>query len=540
MTSTNTAQPVLSIRNLAVALPKGGDRAHAVKGISLDVPPGEIVCLVGESGSGKSVTAFSVMGLGALPVVGGEILLEGENLLAASKTRLRELRGSRMAMIFQEPMTALNPVHRVGEQVAEMLHQHGWKGRGVSIEERVLQLFQDVHLPDPERLAQAFPHQLSGGQRQRVMIAMALALEPALLIADEPTTALDVTTQAQILSLLKELQRKRGTGVLFITHDFGVVADIADRVVVMRHGEVVETGPTTQILRQPQHDYTKLLIDAVPRLTPRAAQPLSGEPVLRAEKLQKIYSDGGLFKAGRVVHAVNDVELALYRGQTLGIVGESGSGKSTAARCIARLIRPSGGKVTLDGTDIAQLSEGALHPFRRRIQVIFQDPYRSLNPRRMVGDSIIEGPLNYGVSRAQALEKARELMRLVGLDAEALSRYPHQFSGGQRQRLCIARALAMEPEILVADEAVSALDVSVQAQVLELLESIRDRFKLAILFITHDLRVAARLCDRIAVMQRGRIVELADTATLFADPQHEYTRQLFAALPGRDWLEAGE
>jgi peptide/nickel transport system ATP-binding protein len=540
MTSTNVTQPVLSIRNLAVALPKGGDRAHAVKGISLDVPPGEIVCLVGESGSGKSVTAFSVMGLGALPVVGGEILLEGENLLAASKTRLRELRGSRMAMIFQEPMTALNPVHRVGEQVAEMLRQHGWKGRGVSIEERVLQLFQDVHLPDPERLAQAFPHQLSGGQRQRVMIAMALALEPALLIADEPTTALDVTTQAQILSLLKELQRKRGTGVLFITHDFGVVADIADRVVVMRHGEVVETGPTTQILRQPQHDYTKLLIDAVPRLTPRAAQPLSGEPVLRAEKLQKIYSDGGLFKAGRVVHAVNDVELALYRGQTLGIVGESGSGKSTAARCIARLIRPSGGKVTLDGTDIAQLSEGALHPFRRRIQVIFQDPYRSLNPRRMVGDSIIEGPLNYGVSRAQALEKARELMRLVGLDAEALSRYPHQFSGGQRQRICIARALAMEPEILVADEAVSALDVSVQAQVLELLESIRDRFKLAILFITHDLRVAARLCDRIAVMQRGRIVELADTATLFANPQHEYTRQLFAALPGRDWLEAGE
>ncbi len=540
MTAPSTTGPVLSIRNLAVALPKGGDRAHAVKGISLDVPPGEIVCLVGESGSGKSVTAFSVMGLGALPVVGGEVLLEGENLLAASKTRLRELRGSRMAMIFQEPMTALNPVHRVGEQVAEMLRQHGWKGRGVSIEERVQQLFQDVHLPDPERLAQAFPHQLSGGQRQRVMIAMALALEPALLIADEPTTALDVTTQAQILSLLKELQRKRGTGVLFITHDFGVVADIADRVVVMRHGEVVETGPTQQILRQPQHDYTKLLIDAVPRLTPRAAQPLSGEPVLRAEKLQKIYSDGGLFKAGRVVHAVNDVELALYRGQTLGIVGESGSGKSTAARCIARLIRPSSGKVTLDGADIAPLSEGALRPFRRRIQVIFQDPYRSLNPRRSVGDSIIEGPLNYGVPRAQALEKARELMRLVGLDAEALNRYPHQFSGGQRQRLCIARALAMEPEILVADEAVSALDVSVQAQVLELLESIRDRFKLAILFITHDLRVAARLCDRIAVMQRGRIVELADTATLFADPQHEYTRQLFAALPGRDWLEAGE
>jgi len=530
--------PVLSIRNVSVALPKGGDRPLAVKGVSLDVPPGEIVCLVGESGSGKSVTAFSVMGLGALPVVGGEILLEGENLLAASKSRLRQLRGSRMAMIFQEPMTALNPVHRVGDQVAEMLRAHGWKGKGVSIEERVQQLFTDVHLPDPERLARAFPHQLSGGQRQRVMIAMALALEPALLIADEPTTALDVTTQAQILSLLKELQQKRGTGVLFITHDFGVVADIADRVVVMRHGEVVETGPTQQVLRQPQHDYTKLLINAVPRLTPRAASALSGEPVLRATKLDKTYSDSGLFKSTRMVHAVDSIDLALYRGQTLGIVGESGSGKSTAARCIARLIRPSSGEVLLDNADIASLSEGALRPYRRRIQVIFQDPYRSLNPRRSVGDSIIEGPLNYNIPREEALARAHELMRLVGLDTEALERYPHQFSGGQRQRLCIARALAMEPEILVADEAVSALDVSVQAQVLELLESIRDRFKLAILFITHDLRVAARLCDRIAVMQRGKIVELADTATLFAAPQHEYTRQLFAALPGRDWLEA--
>jgi peptide/nickel transport system ATP-binding protein len=538
MTASRSNGPVLSIRNVSVALPKGGDRPLAVKGVSLDVPPGEIVCLVGESGSGKSVTAFSVMGLGALPVVGGEILLEGENLLAASKSRLRQLRGSRMAMIFQEPMTALNPVHRVGDQVAEMLRAHGWKGRGVSIEERVQQLFTDVHLPDPERLAKAFPHQLSGGQRQRVMIAMALALEPALLIADEPTTALDVTTQAQILSLLKELQQKRGTGVLFITHDFGVVADIADRVVVMRHGEVVETGPTQQVLRQPQHDYTKLLINAVPRLTPRAASALSGEPVLRATKLDKTYSDSGLFKSTRMVHAVDSIDLALYRGQTLGIVGESGSGKSTAARCIARLIRPSSGEVLLDNADIASLSEGALRPYRRRIQVIFQDPYRSLNPRRSVGDSIIEGPLNYNIPREEALARAHELMRLVGLDAEALERYPHQFSGGQRQRLCIARALAMEPEILVADEAVSALDVSVQAQVLELLESIRDRFKLAILFITHDLRVAARLCDRIAVMQRGKIVELADTATLFAAPQHDYTRQLFAALPGRDWLEA--
>ncbi|HLT78093.1 MAG TPA: ABC transporter ATP-binding protein [Ferrovibrio sp.] len=529
--------PVLSIRNLSVALPAGGDRALAVKNVSFDVMPGEIVCLVGESGSGKSVTASTVMRLSPLTVAGGSIELEGEDVLKAGKTRLRQLRGGRMSMIFQEPMTALNPVHRVGEQVAELLRAHRWQGKGVSVEERVAQLFADVKLPDPERLLRSYPHQLSGGQRQRVMIAMALALEPALLIADEPTTALDVTTQAQILELLRELQRKRGTGVLFITHDFGVVADIADRVVVMRHGEVVESGRAADVLHNPQHDYTKMLIAAVPRLNPREARPLSGTPSLSARDLQKLYVTRGLFRGTREVRAVDHVDLDLYKGQTLGIVGESGSGKSTAARCIARLIAPSGGSIMLDGQDIANLNERGLHPFRRRIQVVFQDPYRSLNPRRTVGQSIIEGPLNYGISRDEALQRARQLMETVGIDAAALDRYPHQFSGGQRQRIAIARALAMEPEILVADEAVSALDVSVQAQVLDLLESIRDSFGISILFITHDLRVAARLCDRIAVMQHGRIVEFADTATLFAAPQHDYTKQLFAALPGRSWLE---
>jgi peptide/nickel transport system ATP-binding protein len=383
----------------------------------------------------------------------------------------------------------------------------------------------------------AYPHQLSGGQRQRVMIAMALALEPALLIADEPTTALDVTTQAQILLLLRELQQKRGTGVLFITHDFGVVADIADRVVVMRYGEVVETGKTEDVLYRPQHDYTKMLINAVPRLKPRQASPITAAPVLKAQNLSKLYVSTSLFKGTREVRAVDGIALELHKGQTLGIVGESGSGKSTAARCVARLIDPTGGEVLLDGQDIAHLSERKLHPFRRRIQVVFQDPYRSLNPRRTVGQSIIEGPLNYGVSRKEALERARDLLKTVGIDVNALERYPHQFSGGQRQRLAIARALAMEPEILVADEAVSALDVSVQAQVLDLLENIRDQFGISILFITHDLRVAARLCDRIAVMQRGKVVEFAETAKLFAAPQHDYTKQLFAALPGRDWLE---
>ncbi|WP_300302126.1 ABC transporter ATP-binding protein [Ferrovibrio sp.] len=541
MSDTKSA-PVLSVKNLSVAIPKGGDRSLAVQNVSFDVMPGEIVCLVGESGSGKSVTAGTVMGLGSLPITNGEIRLEGEDLRQASKARMRALRGSRMSMIFQEPMTALNPVHRVGEQVAELMRAHGWdsnsQGRGLSVEERVEQLFGDVHLPDPNRLMQAYPHQLSGGQRQRVMIAMALALEPALLIADEPTTALDVTTQAQILVLLRELQQNHGTGVLFITHDFGVVADIADRVVVMRYGEVVESGSAKDVLYNPQHDYTKMLIKAVPRLTPRQATPITDAPLLHAENLTKTYTTTSMFKGTRVVHAVAGVTLDLHKGQTLGIVGESGSGKSTAARCIARLIEPSGGSIMLDGKDIASLSERGLHPFRRRIQVVFQDPYRSLNPRRTVGQSIIEGPLNYGISHAEAMERARGLMQTVGLDGAALDRYPHQFSGGQRQRIAIARALAMEPEILVADEAVSALDVSVQAQVLDLLESIRDQFGIAILFITHDLRVAARLCDRIAVMQSGKVVEFAETARLFASPQHEYTQQLFAALPGRHWLEA--
>jgi peptide/nickel transport system ATP-binding protein len=532
------SDPVLALERVSVPLPRGGDRSFAVEEVTFEVGRGEVVCLVGESGSGKTVTASAIMGLlpaGQLRVAQGSIRLLGEEIAGASPARLRELRGSRMAMIFQEPMTALNPVHRVGDQVAEALSAHNWQG---NIASRVQQLFQDVHLPEPRQLMRAYPHQLSGGQRQRVMIAMALALEPALLIADEPTTALDVTTQAQILLLLRNLQKERGTGVLFITHDFGIVADIADRVAVMRNGAIVESGPVAEVLHRPQHDYTRILIDAVPRLLPRRAAARAEPAVLTARHLTKVFSDGGWFTGGRVTRAVDEIAFELHRGHTLGLVGESGSGKSTAARCIARLIAPTGGEIKLDDQDIARLGVRALQPYRRRIQVIFQDPYRSLNPRRTVGDSIIEGPLNYRVPREAALARARELLATVGIDPGVLDRYPHQFSGGQRQRIAIARALAMEPEILVADEPVSSLDVSVQAQVLDLIESIRDRFGLAILFITHDLRVAARLCDRIAVMQRGRIVEFAETASLFAAPRHEYTKQLFASLPGRHWLES--
>jgi len=526
-------EPVLSIERLSVALPRGADRALAVENLSLEVRAGEVVCIVGESGSGKSVTAAAVMGLlpkGQLRVTQGAIRLVGEDLARAGRSRLRALRGNRMAMIFQEPMTALNPVHPIGRQIEEVLRCHAWKGNS---RKRVLDLMADVRLPDPLKIYHAYPHQLSGGQRQRVMIAMALILEPALLIADEPTTALDVTTQAQILALLKDLRTKHGTGVLFITHDFGVVADIAERVVVMKDGRAVESGATEDVLRRPREDYTRMLIAAVPTLTPRAPRTATGKKVLETAGVTKVFASGGLFQPQREVRAVDSVDLELRRGETLGIVGESGSGKSTVARCVARLIDPTAGAILIDNEDIAKLSRERLRLVRRRVQMIFQDPYRSLNPRRTVGDSIVEGPMNYGATRAEALQRARELVETVGISAAALGRYPHQFSGGQRQRLCIARALAMEPEILIADEAVSALDVSVQAQVMILLEDIRDRFNLAMLFITHDLRVAARLCDRIAVMQKGRVVEHGPTAQIFAEPRHAYTRELFAAIPGR-------
>jgi peptide/nickel transport system ATP-binding protein len=531
-------KPVLDVQGLTVRLPHGADRLNAVENVSFAVAPGEIVCVVGESGSGKSVTAHAVMGLlppGQLTATAGRVLLEGEDLLLKSPAEMRRIRGDRISMIFQEPMTALNPVMRVGDQIAEVLDIHTRLGERER-RARVLDVMQSVHLPEPERMIDVYPHQLSGGQRQRIMIAAALVLDPVLLIADEPTTALDVTTQAQILKLIKELRERRNTGVLFITHDFGVVAEVAHRVVVMQHGRVVEQGRTEDVLRRPRDDYTRMLIRSVPSLSPPAREPITAAPiVLQTADLNKTYVSGGFFGRRREVKAVRDVNLQVRRGETLGVVGESGSGKSTVARCIARLIQPTDGAILIEGADVAKLGARALRPHRKRVQIVFQDPYRSLNPRRTVGAAITEGPVNFGMAESEAATRARNLMRLVGLDPDALERFPHQFSGGQRQRICIARALAMEPEILVADEPVSALDVSVQAQVLELIDDVRKRFNLAVLFITHDLRVAAQVCDRIAVMHKGEVVEEGTTAAVFAAPKHAYTRALFDSAPGRNF-----
>jgi len=529
---------VLDIRDLVVSLGRNAGATRIIDGVSLDVGRRETLCVVGESGSGKSVTSLSVMGLlqkGSLVPTGGSIRLVGEELLTASDRRMRQLRATRMAMIFQEPMTALNPVLPVGRQIDEVLRAHTDLDARTR-RKRILDMMDQVRLPEIERIFASYPHKLSGGQRQRIMIAMALVLEPKLLIADEPTTALDVTTQKQILTLIRDLQRDHGTAVLFITHDMGVVAEIADRVAVMRGGRLVETGSLDSTLRAPTNEYTRNLLVSVPSLVPRAPRPETKEPVvLEANDLGKVYRERSFLGSTREVTAAKDVTLILRKGRTLGIVGESGSGKSTVARCIVRLIDPTSGGIRLAGCEISELSRRLLQPHRKKIQIVFQDPYRSLNPRVTVGETIAEGPINYGTPRAEALEKARELLELVDLPADAISRYPHQFSGGQRQRIAIARAIALDPDVLVADEAVSALDVSVQAQVLELLDEIQGRLGIALLFITHDLRVAAQICDDVAVMQHGRIVEQGPAGEVLTNPKQAYTRALLDAAPGRGW-----
>ena len=527
--------PLVSVQSLSLDLPAGADRLQAITDVSFCLAAGEVLCIVGESGSGKSVCAQALMGLlpSAIRPAGGRITFDGLELLDLTPAQWRTIRGRRIAMIFQEPMTALNPVMRIGHQVAEMFEAHGLL-MPPERRARALALLAEVGLPDPAAAMRAYPHQLSGGQRQRAMIAMALALGPALLVADEPTTALDVTTQAQILGLIRELQRRRGMGVLFITHDLGVVRDIADRVVVMRQGRVVEQGTVAEVLDTPQHPYTRSLIAAMPSLVPPDRPGQVQAPLLSVTGLTKTYTTRtGLFSPPRVVHAVRSVSFVIQRGETLGVVGESGSGKSTVARLVTRLVEADGGTVLLDGADLGTAQGRQLRTLRRRIPMVFQDPYASLNPRRRVGASIMDGAVAAGLPRSQAREQAVELLHLVGLDGRAVDRFPHEFSGGQRQRIGIARALALQPEIIVADEPVSALDVSVQKQVLDLLNDLKMRLRLSMLFITHDLHVAAQVCDRVAVMYRGEIVEAAPVARLLEQPEHPYTRRLLAAIPGQ-------
>ncbi|MEI4488806.1 ABC transporter ATP-binding protein [Frigidibacter sp. MR17.14] len=531
--SDTASNVVLSVEGVSIdTIPKG--RRPIVRDISFEVREGETVCIVGESGSGKSVTSMAVMGLlpkDALQVTAGRILLDGEDVLQASPARLRALRAARVAMVFQEPMTALNPVRSVGDQIDEVLRLHT-KLSPSERRKRVLHMLERVHMPDVERIYRAFPHELSGGQRQRVVIAMALILRPRLLLADEPTTALDVTTQKQILSLIKELQVEEKTAVVFVTHDFGVVSEIADRIVVMNRGDLVETGTRDQILTAPRETYTRMLVASVPSLIPRRA-PLEGAAkLLEVVGLQKRYGKKGFFSDASVL-AADDIRFTVHKGEITGIIGESGSGKSTVARCVMRLTDPSGGEVLVNGRDIVPLRD--LREMRRQVQYIFQDPYRSLNPRRTIGQSLMEGLTNYGMPDAQARERVARTLELVNMPASVMNRYPHQFSGGQRQRIAIARAVVMEPDLLIADEAVSALDVTVQAQVLKLLEDIRDRTGVSILFITHDLRVAAQICNTVVVMQRGRIVEQGAAREVLSQPRHAYTRSLIDAAPAPDW-----
>ena len=544
-----------------------------MKEVSFEIGPRETVAIVGESGSGKSVTALSIMGL--LPAansrVAGEILLEGRELLKLSEAEMRKVRGNLISMIFQEPMTSLNPVLTLGFQIAEVLIYHRDLDRAQA-EAETLRILERVRIPSAASRLHEYPHRLSGGMRQRVMIAMALACKPKLLIADEPTTALDVTIQAEILELIKLLQDEEGMSVMFITHDMGVVAEIADRTVVMLSGNAVEQAPTARLFTSAREPYTRALLAAVPRLGSMKGRPhpqrfplvnavtgereivpetestaaVSERPVLEVAHLATRFDiRAGLL--GRVrarVHAVEDVSFSLSAGETLALVGESGCGKSTTGRSILRLVEPDVGSVLFEGRDVRALGRRDLRAARRRMQMIFQDPFGSLNPRKTVGQAIAEPMMVHGlIDRSDARDRVSELLRKVGLPPDMASRFPHEFSGGQRQRLCIARALALEPKVLVADEAVSALDVSIKAQIINLMMDLQAEMKLAYLFISHDIAVVERISHRIAVMYLGEIVEIGPRAAVMENPQHPYTKRLMAAVPvpeaGRRALRRG-
>ena len=526
--------PVVRVQSLCVEIVGQTPQRLAVDSVSFDIHGNETVCLVGESGSGKSMIAHALIGL--LPThgvrhVGGQVFIEEQEITALGPDKMRQLRGTSVGMIFQEPMTALNPLMTVAQQIDEVFRAH----TSLSKTERArkaVQLLADVRIPDPASAASAYPFQLSGGQRQRVMIAMALALEPRLLIADEPTTALDVTTQAQILALLREIQIARGVAVLFITHDFGVVADIADRVLVMWRGRCVEAGTAQAVLNTPSDPYTRKLIRSVPTFVTTSEAGAEARPagalLLKVDKVCKHY----LGRGGRTTQALDQINFHVNRSETVGVVGESGSGKSTLGKAIVGLLQPDSGSIQFEAQEMTGKTRAQLGVVRREIQMVFQDPYGSLNPRHRIDDIIASGPIASGVGHDEAYTRAENLLRVVGMDKSCMRRFPHQFSGGQRQRISIARALAMQPKLLIADEPVSALDVSVQAQVLALLREIRAEFGLSMLFITHDLRVASGLCDRIIVMQAGKIVEVGTAASVCGSPRETYTRELIAAIPG--------
>ena len=525
--------PLLSVRDLSVAFAQGGRSSLAVDRVSFDVRRGETVALVGESGSGKSVTALSILKLLQYPAAShpsGEVLFQGENLLAMEEREIRRVRGNDITMVFQEPMSSLNPLHTVEQQIAEILFLHRGM-RGPAARARVIELLTEVGIPEPETRLGSYPHQLSGGQRQRVMIAMALANEPQLLIADEPTTALDVTVQAQILKLLKELQRRLGMAMLFITHDLGIVRKIADRVCVMNHGKIVEEGAVGELFAHPRHPYTQALIAAQPRGNPASPHPEA--PVVLETTGLKVWfpiKAGVMRRTVGHIKAVDGISVEIRRGETLGVVGESGSGKTTLGLALLRLIS-SEGPIVFMGDPIDRLGFKQMRARRQAMQVVFQDPFGSLSPRMSVADIIGEG-LKVHQPKLSAEERdARVVAALtdVGLDPEARHRYPHEFSGGQRQRIAIARAVVLEPSFIVLDEPTSALDMIVQAQIVDLLRDLQQKRGLTYLFISHDLRVVAALASRVMVMKGGVVVEEGPAADLFAKPKTDYTRALFAA-----------
>ncbi|HEV7319755.1 MAG TPA: ABC transporter ATP-binding protein [Ensifer sp.] len=543
------ASPVLSVDGLSVdALTPQGPR-RVLDAVSFDLKTGETLCIAGESGSGKSVTSLAVMGLlpkTSLRIASGSIKLEGRELSKLSNSAMRSVRGGDVAMVFQEPMTSLNPVMSIGEQLTEAIREHQGS-EGTTAAAVALRMLDAVQITEPARRMRQYPHELSGGMRQRVMIAMALSCRPKVLIADEPTTALDVTVQAQILTLMKDLKKEFGASIILITHDMGVVAQMADRVVIMQQGRIVEQGDVSPIFRAPRERYTQDLLAAVPRLGAHAGTdgpprigpalptsiPRASGPVLSVRDLVVHYGKkpSGLLGGKKLTAAVSDVSFDIFPGETLGLVGESGSGKSTTGKAVLGLI-PFAGDVTIDGQAIGALTQRQMRPVRRSAQMIFQDPYASLDPRMAVGAAIAEPLVIHGIgNRSERTDRVADLLRRVGLGPDAASRYPHEFSGGQRQRICIARALAVNPKLIVADESVAALDVSVRARVLDLMLELQETMGLAYLFVSHDMAVIERMSHHVAVMRGGRIVEMGTRRAVFENPQDAYTRALMAAVP---------